>query len=1083
MSADRYAGQPLEFRILGPIEVRAGDDQVQLRPKQRAVLAMLLLNANRTVTTGRLIDALWPASPPATPAAQIRMLISGIRKALGRADLIETRPAGYLLRVDEGRLDADRFRQQVKRAHVAAAENKHEVAAAGYDEALARRGTALEDVDGSFATADVAVLEEWRLRALDGRGAAVLALGRHAEAVAELTAFAVAHPLREQPHKHLMLALYLCGRVDEALEVYRRLRKRLTEELGLAPTHDLQRLHQRMLAGEPLIGRAPRPAARQLPAGTGQFVGRRTELRRLDELSTRPHRLVLVVGVAGAGKTALVVHWARGMAERFPDGQFFLDLHGFDQCAPTSPAEALTRLLPALGVPATDIPAGVDAQAALYRSTIAGRRIVVVLDNVAEPAQVRPLLSGDFGCLVLVTSRDRLGGLVAVDGADRLTLDVLPPPDALHLLTRTSGAARLFADPRAAAELVELCGRLPLALRIAAARLADQPHRGIRDYVDELTSHGRMAGLRVDDDSKATVRGAFDLSYQALPAPARRMFRLMGLVPAPSGLSEGAAAALACASATEAGRLLDTLARVHLVRPVAQGRFTCHDLLLEYAADLASAEESGAERMAATRRLLGFYLRTTDRATELTASRNTMLPRDPSSSDVPAWPLADVGEASAWLTAERDNVFAALRHAAEHGPYAMAWFLADALRGSVLARGSTSDSRAVAESGMAAARREHNVLAQAAMHYSFGQAHWRGGDYDRALDEYQRALARYGEAGGHESAAMATVLRGMGTVFAMTGQTRQAIDRFDRVIDLARSVGDRRGEAVGLTNLAAVHEEAGDLDQADRFHQRALPLLREAGQPTSEAIAYENLARVRREQGRLDEAMAALRRALAICRRNGALHHEGPVHVEMGLVHCDSGRYVEANTAHAAARAIATRLGDQRVQVSALCGLARVDLKLDRLSDAAGKLGTALVIAERTGERRGHMEVLLDLCGVHCAQGDARAAVGLATRALALARESGAVIHLARAHRALATVHLALDEITMCIDYARLALRAQRDAGQRLGQARTLMLLGRAHERDGRRDEAMSCWCQADALLTEIDVPERAEIQALLAKT
>ncbi|ANZ40977.1 hypothetical protein BBK82_38335 [Lentzea guizhouensis] len=474
----------VEFGLLGPVEVRVAGRPVPLTGKQQSLLALLLLNANRVVSTDRVADALWGDALPSDPAARVRMLVSELRRAVG-AQLVVTKRPGYLVRVADGELDCEVFARHVDQARV----SDHDQAVRHYDSALALwRGAPLTGVTGTFADATVAALEDARLTAVEERAAARLALGRQAEVVAELRPVAAEHPLRERVHELLMRALRQAGRLGDALAVYRGLRKHLADELGVEPSGPLRALHQHLLEDEPEPGLPDRP--RLLPADVAGFVGRELELRGLDEVA-EASRLVLVAGPPGVGKTATVVHWAHRVAGRFPDGQLFLDLRGFDRTAPLRAADALARLLHVLGQRADETE--LDVLVLRYRSLLAGRRVLIVLDNVASPEQVRPLLPGHPGCLVVLTSRDRLGGLVAVDGARRVTLDVLAPDAALTLIGHVAGADRVRTEPGAAADLAALCGHLPLALRVAST--AGRPaHQTLRQFADELADRGRLGG-------------------------------------------------------------------------------------------------------------------------------------------------------------------------------------------------------------------------------------------------------------------------------------------------------------------------------------------------------------------------------------------------------------------------------------------------------------------------------------------------------------------------------------------------------------------------------------------------------------
>ncbi|MEU3454983.1 BTAD domain-containing putative transcriptional regulator [Micromonospora sp. NPDC006766] len=1050
-----------EFRLLGPVEAYRDGIQLPLNGKQRSLLTVLLLNANRVVATSQLAEAVWGQHLPASPEARVRLLISELRRAFGSDGkrLILTRQPGYLLRVGPDQIDVDAFRRTVAQAQDAAAHGRPEVALERYDTALAVwRGAALGGVRGAFADAEVSRLTELRERVAEDRAEVMMTLGRHAELVPELRRLVVEHPLRERPHAQLMMALYRSGRCGEALELYAQLRKRLVEELGLEPTPQLQRLQQQILAGDPALhppvaavrspassarpsSPAPRLPARQLPPAPGRIVGRVSELAQLDALAARCDGPLLVVGAAGAGKTTLAVHWAHRVMDRFPDGQLFLDMHGFDPGARLSPADALPQLLQALGVTAEEIPVGVDALTALYRSALAGRRLLIILDNVAEPDQVRPLLPGGPDCLVLVTSRDRLGGLVALNGAGRMTIDVLPPLDAIEVLAHTAGAELIDADPDAAAALARLCGHLPLALRIAAGRLVDQPYHSLRGQVDELTRRGRMAGLRISGDGRASVRGAFDLSYRALPRAAQRLFRLLGLVPAPAGWSAEAGAALAGLAVDDAGQLFDTLARLHLITASAAGRYGCHDLLLEYAAELAAGDPP-AQRDAAVGRLLAFYLHTTDQAAAAIVPAVSRLPRPPLPAGVVPVVFPDVADARRWMIAEWENVVGGLRHAAVRGLHRLAWQLADALRSHLYLTASRPQWLAIAETGLAAATAEGDAVGEAAMRFCLGFLRYQLAEFAESIREYERAVELYRQAGWKPGES--TTLRSMGVSLANLGQLRPALGRFTQALALDREIGNEPGEAAGLQNIAGTYKDLGDLERAARYLSVAIPLLRRVGRRPGEAIALINLGELRREQGRLDEALAAVHGSLAICREIGLRQEEAEALITAAEVHRDAGRRREAHRTLEQALDIAQLTGNPRLQMRALNGLASVEIRDGRASNAVARLDAALEVAARSGCSGGHVKVLLTLSEAYCALADYQSARHYASWALSLARESGAMIEIATAHDALAVVYLGLGNPDQGIIHCQQALQAQRRSGQRRAKPRTLMMFRRA---------------------------------------
>ncbi|WP_256726653.1 BTAD domain-containing putative transcriptional regulator, partial [Streptomyces acidiscabies] len=529
-----------------------------------------------------------------------------------------------------------------------------------------------------------------------------LALGGVEDVVADLRELSTREPLHEELAGRLMLALAACGQQAAALDVFTRISGRLDADLGLQPSAALRAAHLRVLRGDvPEIPKislalpglparalphaADRPVPAQLPGPTPGFTGRADQLRQLDALlpapgdgSHQPQGMVLaaITGTGGVGKTALAVHWAHRARDHFPDGELFVDLRGHSAQAPVRPVEALARFLLALGVAAERIPGTPEAAADLYRTLSAERRMLVVLDNAVDPEQVRPLLPGGPGCVALVTSRDRLAGLAARDGARRIGVDMLTPEESRLLLRRTVGESRVDADLQAAADLADACGHLPLALRISAANIDHTPWRTLRDQADELREGDRLTALSVIGDRSTAVRTAFSLSYHALDAPVRRMFRLLALLPGPeTGLQ---AAAVAMGTTTEdAARLVERLTAAHLLREHRPGRYRCHDLVALYAAERLRLEETDASRRAASDALYDWLLAAVDRcALLLYPGMRQRLPgvEDASRSAAAPPEITDAAAAQRWLDAELPNLAAAVHQAAAEGHQA-AWLL------------------------------------------------------------------------------------------------------------------------------------------------------------------------------------------------------------------------------------------------------------------------------------------------------------------------------------------------------------------------------------------------------------------------
>jgi DNA-binding SARP family transcriptional activator len=1039
----------MEFRILGPLEVVSDGRRLPVsRPREQRVLAALLLDAGRVVPLDRLVDAVFDERPPDTAAKQVRNCVSALRQrfsAAGTPDgLVATTPVGYAMRIVAEDVDATVFGHRLAQARQAADACRLDEAVASARAALALwRGPALAGIGGRRIEAAAAGLNEQRLTALEECLSYELARGRGAELVAELSELVAEYPLRERPRGQLMIALYRAGRRADALESYRQGRQILVEELGLEPGPRLRDLERAILADDPgLVDAAPLdtasldgegapvqpepepvpPAAvipAQLPAGATVFTGRTGPLRDLDALMAgdgdRATTVVIsaIAGAAGAGKTALAVHWAHRVRSRFSDGQLYLNLRGYASSPPVRPIEALALFLRALGVPAERAPVDLDEAASMYRSLLAERRVLVVLDNAASPEQVRPLLPGSPGCMVLVTSRDRLAGLVARDGAQVLTLDVLAPDEAYTLLARTIGGGRVTAEPDATKALARLCAYLPLALRIAAATLTGRPTRRIASYVKELEEGDRITALSITGDEQSAVQAAFDLSYQTLAPADRLTFRRLGLPPGPD-VTVDAVAALSGRTPREVAATLDRLVAAHLVDEYAEGRFTFHDLLREYAADRARREDSTAEREAAVRRLLDWYLSQVDGAARLLYPEILRLPAAVAPAPEPPAVFDTRAEALAWVDTERTNLVAAMKVAAESGPHPLAWRLADGLRGYFHLRMCAVDWLSGARAGLAAAIRDREPAAEAAAELSLGDLHWRISRYPAAIEHYGRAAEAAGRAGW--SLGEAAVHGNQGIVYQQSGRLDLAVDRFQRALSIATTIGWRPGEAANLENLAEAYWELGRLDESADQCLRALALMSETGSSFAKGVLLTGLGEVCHALGRFDDAADHLTEALILHREVGNRGGEAETIRVLAAVHRDTGRTGEALDLARAALAHAQAAGDRRYEADALNTVASVVRHSDP-DQAARTYWSALDLAREIGNRYPEAEALIGLA-LTGPTGDL--ARGYAEEGLAVARQIGYRILEGDALAALAEIERDRPEVS-----ARYAEQAQ----------------------------------------------------------
>ncbi len=957
--------------LLGPLKVEVEGLELPVMPaKQRALLAGLGLPPGQVVSAGTLCRVLWDSGPPAGAAITVRSYVKRLRQSLGpvAGTRVVTRTPGYLLNADEAEVDVLAFRGLCERGGQAARACDWTRAADLLGQALALwRGTPLADVASEVLHREqVPQLEQLRLQALEGRTLARLNLGQHGQLIPELQALVAAHPFREAFHGQFMTALYRAGQQGEALAAYQRARATLVAELGVEPGEELRRLHRDILAGDRGLRRVPGEAAsvvkgqgrpghvvpRQLPAVAPHFAGREAALAELDSLLLEGQdRAVTVItavgGMAGVGKTALATRWAHRVAGRFPDGQLYVNLRGFDPLGdPVDPAVATRAFLESLGVSAERIPADVDAQAGLYRSLLADRRVLVVLDNARDEGQVRPLLPGSPSCLVLVTSRTRLTGLAAAEGARLVSLDVLSEAEAREMLAARLGAARVAAEPDAVTELVAACGRLPLALAIVAARSAERPEFSLAGLCAELREG--LDALETGD-AATSVHGVFGWSYRQLEAPAARLFRRLGLQPG-HDISVHSASRLADVPVRQARELLRGLVRNGLLTEPQAGRYVLHDLLRVYAARQAEAFDSGAGRRAALTRLFDDWLAMTG------AAMNTLAPGERDcrpgvgATDTDAPSVATAAAARNWLDAERANLVAAAAYAARNGWPGHAIRLAAILFRYLHDGSHYPDILAVYTSALEAARLTGDLVAQADAIRRRCGIDFRQGRYQRAIDQLELILPIYRDAG--DRLGRNRTLANLGLVLRATGRYHEAQRCHEQAVKLARMAEDRFGEAFASDSLGSTLCRLGRYREAAGYHARAIALYHQLGELASKAFALDNLGEVRYRQGRLAEAADCHQRALAINRAVGCRFGEASALNGLGEDLRGEGRYELAADYHRQALVLFREEGHPAGQAAALSGLGDVQFATGRPAEARADYGRALVLASQVCDRR-----------------------------------------------------------------------------------------------------------------------------------
>lgn len=931
----------MRFRVLGPVRAWRGDTELDLGPpKQRALLGLLLVHAGRPVSVQEIVNVLWGDAPPDTAVNVVQRHIGALRRLFepdlpprGDSRWLVRGSGGYRLQVDTDGVDLLRFRGHRSLATQLADGGRPGRAAEMLLEALSLwQGQVADGIppDIRSRTAFTSVDGEW--------ASAVKALGEYAQvaeptvaerALAVLRQAGARYPVDETLQARLMLVLAATGRQAEALEVYPSVHNMLAD-LGLDPGPELRTAQQRILrqlppadgpagehpaetvAGSGEDGAVPRPASSpypaQLPAGLAVFAGRRRELDRLRDLVSEPvvarqaSTVVTVGGMAGVGKTTLALHWAHEVAELFPDGQLYADMRGFHSSgAITSTNEVMLWFLDALGVPAHRIPASVEAQAALYRSLLAGRRVLVVLDNARDSEHVRSLLPGAPGCLTIVTSRHQLHDLVAAHGAMAVTLDLLPPDEAAEFLARRLGASRIAGEPHAAAEIVELSGRLPLTLATVSAQAAMKPGFSLSQIAEQLRSgHGSLDAF-AGESPRMDARSVFAWSYRALTPAAARLFRLMAVHPGPD-CSLAATASLAGRTEAQVRGQLTELLRAHLIVEPVPGRFGCHDLLRAYARELAAQPEYAEESAQGRRRVFDYYLHSAYAATGVLFAGRERLDLEPPALGASPSTGLDQPAAVAWLNAERAVLFAAIEHDARQGSGRYSWQLVAVLELHLDRLGSWPVQLDVQTTAAQAAERTGDLRAQGHTHRSLGFLNGRLGRWAEADLHLKRALGFFGEAGDrdgqartHRQAAFLANQRGrhddalnhyrlavglyqvtgwvrgtasvhneIGWTYILLGEYRKAMDECRQAIEGHAAIGHRNGEAAAWDSFGYAQHHLGAYVDALASFEHALRLYRSTFDRYLEADTLVHIAETYLAAGRSGEAVGTWQQALEI---------------------------------------------------------------------------------------------------------------------------------------------------------------------------------------------------------------------------
>ncbi|HET6634048.1 MAG TPA: BTAD domain-containing putative transcriptional regulator [Streptomyces sp.] len=954
--ASRHRSERLRFAVLGPVRAWRGEKPLHTgSPQQRALLACLLLRRGHTATAEELIDDLWGEDPPEQAKAALRTYASRLRKALGPdAALLVSESGGYALRLAAAgaEVDAEEAAGRAADAEKAVAAGELQRARELYGGCLAQwDGEALAHVPGPYAQGQRVRLAEWRLGLLEHRLDLDLQVGCHTGAVSELTALTATHPLRERLRELLMLALYRSGRQGEALAVYADTRRLLAEELGVDPRAELTELHQRILEADEELAlpdrdmqarqgaEQVRPA--QLPATVADFTGRASFVQELGDRLAAPAGTVMAVsavaGIGGVGKTTLAVHVAQAARENFPDGQLYVDLQGAGPAA-TEPEAVLGSFLRALGTPDDAIPDGVSERAALYRSLLAGRRVLALLDNARDAAQVRPLLPGTEGCAALITSRSRM---VDLAGAQLVDLDVMSPEEAMTLFARIVGHERVAAEREAAMDVVAACGFLPLAIRIAAARLAARRTWTVASLSARLADERRrLDELRAGDQA---VKATFELGYSQLEAEQARAFRLLGLADGPD-ISLPAAAALLDREPEEAEDLLESLVDTSLLESAAPGRYRFHDLLRLYARTCAERDEvPPVLREEALARLLDFYLATAVNAYVLEQPDEQLVQQfEPARQ--PGLTFAGREAATDWLFAESACFLACAGQSKSSRTLRSAVDLLMATSALTEADVNLRSYGRAATTLRDAARATGDDWAEARTCSVLTSLYVYEGAFDKA-DEAARRAGVLGLSSG-DSISSSYALNDRGIVANLQGRFSDAKAYFEQALSAFRSCGNRPSEASALCNLAHVHLALDQPEVAVELAQQGVRIYESSSFARRSGNGKYALGTALTGAGRTAEGLQTLNDALLIFRESRQSHWEGVTHFRIAEAHLAATRYAEA--ASHAEQALALRVvnGDYR-RATVLVVLGKALMALGQAGRATAAWRDALTVFDR----------------------------------------------------------------------------------------------------------------------------------------
>ncbi|MFC4536211.1 AfsR/SARP family transcriptional regulator [Sphaerisporangium dianthi] len=1001
----------MQFAILGALEAHAADRRLDLGGiRQQIVLAVLLLDANRVVTIGRLMEAIYGDEPPTTARAQVQICISALRRlfaANGSPDIIATQSLGYSIRVAADQIDAQCYESLVQRARRAREARNVNEAIRHYREALALwRGPALDGIESRLVQSAAGRLTESRITANEDCIQLELDLGRHHELVGELTELTEEYPLRERLRGLLMTALYRSGRQAEALQVYRNARRTMIEELGIEPNERLQQLEHAILTSDESLAAPPTPPPDKvevppaagsmpnvpgmLPTDIADFTGRAKQIEEIrqrlllasEDRSRFAVPIIVIVGKPGVGKTTIAVHASHAVGDRYPHGQLFADLHG-GASRPASPMHVLERFLRVLGVPGAAIPDGLEERAEMYRALLADRKMLIVLDNAGSESQVLPLLPGNPSSAVIMTSRSRLAGLAGAYHVDVSTFD---SGQSVNLLSRIAGIERVQSEIEAAEALADLCGHLPLALRIAGARLSARPHWSIEQLVSRLADETR----RLDElkHGEMGIRASISLTYDSVGEDARRLFRRLTILDSQI-FSAWVSAALLDQPLPIAQDLLDDLADAQLIDITGIGygvnsQYRFHDLIRVFARERLAAEESPAERNAALERVLGGLLFLAEAAHRREYGGDYVQIH----SQAPRWPLPDklvgqlVSSPLQWYERERSMLVSGIRQAAQAGLVELCWDLAISSVTLFESRVYLDDWRETHQVALGAARQGNDMCGQAAMLYSRGSLYITEQRFGDARCDFEAAVQLFEEVGDSQGTAL--VIRNIGFLDRLSGRFADAEAHYRRALDIFRGNGDQVASAYVLHNLAQLRLEFDDLPGAQRLLSEALELSRSSGSRRVEAQVLHRIGHTYLQSEQPGLAVEVFEEALTAVRNIGDPTGEAYALHGLGIARMRRGELTECENALTRALMLASASSEHLVEARVQLGLGELAMARDDAPQAVIHLEQALSLFRQMHMPLQEARTLIRISEAQQSAGDEEAAQDSLNQALTL---------------------------------------------------------------------------------------------------